>query len=80
MKATASLGEDGCRGEELAARELQRRGYEILERRWRCRLGEIDIVARDGETLVVVEVKTRSRSDYGRAVDAGGERGGHGLA
>lgn len=55
----------GRRGEDLAVHELRRRGYEILERRWRCRLGEIDIVARDGETLVVVEVKARSRSDYG---------------
>jgi len=60
----------GRRGEALAARELRRRGYAILERRWRCRIGEIDIVARDGEVLVVVEVKARSRSDYGPPVDA----------
>ncbi len=64
-------GEDlGRRGEALAARELRRRGYVILERRWRCRIGEIDIVARDGEVLVVVEVKARSRTDYGPAIDA----------
>jgi putative endonuclease len=60
----------GGRGEDLATRELRRRGYEILERRWRCRLGEIDVVARDGETLVVVEVKARSRSDYGPPTNA----------
>jgi putative endonuclease len=60
----------GRRGEALAARELRRRGYVILERRWRCRIGEIDIVARDGEALVVVEVKARSRSDYGPPIDA----------
>ena len=60
----------GRRGEALAARELRRRGYVILERRWRCRIGEIDIVARDGEVLVVVEVKARSRSDYGPPIDA----------
>jgi putative endonuclease len=60
----------GLRGERLAARALKRRGYRILERRWRCRLGEIDLVARDGDTLVVVEVKTRSRRDYGPAADA----------
>lgn len=64
-------GDDlGRRGEALAARELRRRGYVILERRWRCRLGEIDLVARDGEVLVVVEVKARSRSDYGPPIDA----------
>lgn len=57
----------GLRGEDVAVRELRRRGYEILERRWRCRLGEIDVVARarDGETLVMVEVKARARNDYG---------------
>jgi putative endonuclease len=63
-------GDLGRRGEALAARELRRRGYVILERRWRCRIGEIDIVARDGEVLVVVEVKARSRSDYGQPIDA----------
>jgi len=60
----------GRRGEALAARELRRRGYVILERRWRCRIGEIDIVARDGAVLVVVEVKARSRTDYGPPIDA----------
>lgn len=60
----------GRRGEDLAARELKRRGYRILDRRWRCRLGELDIVAWDGEVLAVVEVKTRSRTDFGPPVDA----------
>ena len=52
----------GRRGEEVAARYLRRMGYEILERNWRCRFGEADIVALDEETgdLVFVEVKTRS--------------------
>ena len=63
-------GDLGRRGEAFAARELRRRRYVILERRWRCRIGEIDIVARDGEVLVVVEVKARSRSDYGPPIDA----------
>ena len=58
----------GHRGEDLAAKELERRGYRIVERR--CRLGEIDLVAKDGDILVVVEVKARSRSDYGPAIDA----------
>jgi putative endonuclease len=46
-------------GEEVAARFLARRGLEILERNLRSRLGEIDLLARDGATLVFVEVKTR---------------------
>lgn len=49
----------GQRGEELAAAHLARQGYEILARNWRCRAGEMDIVARQGETLVFVEVRTR---------------------
>jgi putative endonuclease len=50
----------GDRGENVAARFLRNRGYKILLRNFRCELGEIDIVARDGNTLVFVEVKTRS--------------------
>ena len=51
-------------GEDLAARRLTAAGMTVLERNWRCRDGEIDIVARDGNALVVVEVKTRSGTDY----------------
>lgn len=50
----------GDRGENLAARFLRDRGYKILMRNYRCPLGEIDIIARDGDTLVFVEVKSRS--------------------
>src|SRR5687768_17359105 len=49
----------GDRGENRAARFLRERGYKILIRNFRCPLGEIDIVARDGRTLVFCEVKTR---------------------
>jgi putative endonuclease len=49
----------GDRGENRAARFLRERGYKILIRNYRCPLGEIDIVARDGRTLVFCEVKTR---------------------
>jgi putative endonuclease len=50
----------GRYGEELAARRLAETGMTVLERNWRCgRNGEIDIVARDGDVLVVCEVKTR---------------------
>ena len=52
-------------GEDLACRELERRGYAILARRYRCRRGELDIVARDGQTVVFVEVKTREGRDFG---------------
>src|SRR5205823_10903083 len=55
----------GKTGEDLACRELERRGYEILDRRYRRRGGEIDIIARDGETTVFVEVKTRDGCEFG---------------
>jgi putative endonuclease len=54
-----AAGARGRRGEELAARLLARRGLVVLERNVRCRLGEVDLVAREGRTLVFVEVKTR---------------------
>ena len=53
----------GDRGENLAARHLRNLGYTIITRNFRCELGEIDIVARDGKTLVFVEVKTRTYDD-----------------
>ena len=55
----------GRAGETLAARELQRRGYRILARNWRCSIGEIDLVAEQGEVLVFVEVRTRRGSQHG---------------
>ncbi|WP_330460062.1 YraN family protein [Streptomyces sp. NBC_00820] len=55
----------GGYGEDLAARRLAESGMAILERNWRCgRSGEIDIVARDGNTLVICEVKTRRGGGY----------------
>ena len=53
----------GDRGENLAARYLRNRGYKIISRNFRVDVGEIDIVARDGKTIVFVEVKTRSYDD-----------------
>ncbi len=55
----------GRRGEELAAQELQRRGYEIVERNWRCPIGEVDIVARRGQVWAFVEVRTRRGEAFG---------------
>ena len=60
----------GKTGEDLACRELERRGYAIIERRHRCRGGELDIIARDGPTLVFVEVKARDNHDFGHAAEA----------
>lgn len=53
----------GGRGENVAARFLRNRGFRIICRNFRCELGEIDIIARDGRTLVFVEVKTRAYDD-----------------
>ncbi len=55
----------GQRGEEIAANYLRQQGYAILARNWRCPLGEIDIVAREGETLVFVEVRARQGDRFG---------------
>ena len=55
----------GNAGEEIAARELTRRGYTIRERNWRCPEGELDIVAEQGQMLVLVEVRTRRGNHFG---------------
>jgi putative endonuclease len=55
----------GRAGEEVARRFLCGRGYRILERNYRCRFGEIDLIARDGGTLVFIEVKTRRSPAFG---------------
>ena len=52
-------------GEKMAAEYLQKRGYHILETNFRCREGEIDIIARDKDYLVFVEVRTRTGSEFG---------------
>lgn len=60
----------GKAGEDAACRELSRRGYAILARRHRTRYGEIDIIARDANTTVFVEVKTREGDAFGTGADA----------
>lgn len=74
--ATGSLGSGslGYSGEQQAARYLQRLGYRILARGHRQRLGEIDLIALDGRTLVFVEVKTWRRGDIGDPSEAVDER------
>jgi putative endonuclease len=59
----AELDVLGQRGENVAAKFLRNLGYKILLRNFRCETGEIDIVARDGKTIVFVEVKTRVTDD-----------------
>jgi putative endonuclease len=63
--AAGTRAERGVRAERLAADYLVRRGLAIVERNFRTRHGEIDLIGRDGDTLVFVEVRLRSRSDFG---------------
>ena len=67
LRPTAALGRYG---EALAVRYLREQGMEVLERNWRCAHGEVDVVARDGRCLVIVEVKTRRSSGFGEPVEA----------
>ncbi len=60
----------GRYGESLAARYLTERGMVLLDQNWRCPAGEIDLVLRDGDVLVVCEVKTRTSLDYGTPHEA----------
>src|SRR5207248_10921461 len=60
----------GVNGENIACGELERGGNEIIARRDRVRGGELDIVARDGATLVVVGVKARASREFGTAAEA----------
>lgn len=60
----------GRPGEDHACRHLVAAGFEILKRNFRCRSGEVDVVARDGETTVFVEVKERTGASHGSGVEA----------
>jgi putative endonuclease len=60
----------GRRGEQLAADHLAAAGMRLIERNWRCPQGEIDLVARDRDELVFVEVKTRSGTGFGHPLEA----------
>ncbi len=71
MKSTAAQRNAlGAHGEDLAARHLAQQGLVVLDRNWRCEAGEIDLVLRDGDVLVICEVKTRSSTDYGEPLEA----------
>jgi putative endonuclease len=62
--------EVGATGEDRAVSFLARRGLRIVERNYRCKVGELDIVARDGGVLVFVEVRSRRSDEFGSALDA----------
>lgn len=71
MKTQRARSALGRYGEGLAARRLSQAGMTVLERNWRCgRTGEIDIVAQDGDVLVVCEVKTRREGPFGHPMAA----------
>ncbi len=66
-----NLNQDlGRYGEDRAASYLQERGYEIIDRNWHSQSGEIDLVAKDKDRLVFIEVKTRSGSGFGHPFEA----------
>jgi putative endonuclease len=66
--------ERGATAEQRAVDLLVRKGLRIVERNYRSKLGELDIIARDGSTLVFVEVRSRCTAQYGTALDAVGRR------
>ncbi len=64
----------GRKGEALAEKFLKKKGYKILERNYRTRFGEIDIIAREGRTLVFIEVKARTDEAFGSPFAAVGPK------
>jgi putative endonuclease len=73
MSTAAQNTSLGRYGEDVAARALREQGMVVIDRNWRCREGEIDLVLRDGDTLVVCEVKTRTSTDFGHPFEAVGD-------
>lgn len=70
----------GKKAEDLAARHLKRHGYKLITRNYRTKVGEIDIIAREGRTLVFIEVKARRSSRYGSPKAAVTARKQHQIA
>jgi putative endonuclease len=68
--AAARRGALGRDGEDMAAAWYEEHGYEVLERNWRRREGEVDLIARQGRTVVFCEVKTRSSDAFGTGAEA----------
>ncbi len=73
MASTTTTGRNqalGAYGEAVAARHLAEQGMALLDRNWRCDEGELDLVLRDGDALVVCEVKTRTSLEHGSPHEA----------
>ena len=70
MSSGAHNSNLGSYGERVAARRLVDLGMVLVDRNWRCELGEVDLVLRDGDVLVFCEVKTRSSAAYGHPLEA----------
>ncbi len=64
------LQQKGKKGELLASQYLQKKGLQIIEKNWRCRWGEIDLIALQGKKLIFVEVKSRQTKNYGKGLEA----------
>jgi putative endonuclease len=60
---------DGPAAEDRALLYLQGQGLRLIARNWRCKAGELDLVMRDADTLVIAEVRSRGRADYGTAAE-----------
>ncbi len=60
----------GQRGEDAVVSQIVSWGWQVVARNWRCKFGELDIVARDGDTLIFIEVKTRSSAVFGHPAEA----------
>ena len=60
----------GQEGEKIATKYLQRLGYNIIEKNFRCKSGEIDIIAKEDDEIVFIEVKTRSNNKYGEPIES----------
>jgi putative endonuclease len=67
---TSARRELGARGEDRVAAWYEANGYSVVARNWRCRQGELDVVARRGRVVVFCEVKTRSSTAFGAPVEA----------
>jgi putative endonuclease len=70
MSTGRQNGALGAYGERVAARHLVDEGLVVLDRNWRCDIGELDLVLRDGQVLVFCEVKTRTGTAYGHPLEA----------
>lgn len=60
----------GNKGESIAEDYLKRKGYKIIRKNYRCRFGEVDIIARDNDTIVFIEVRTKQNDNFGSPQDS----------